>query len=1181
MPAPAEKGKSPDELNVHSQDDETRGDESGKDDSGGSQKKDKKDHEQPQVDQAKIDKVRAQMYETFGVHDPEAQTSAADKTRFQLVNTDKFKTLSDGRVESLKTEDGKYFVSGVTSLDKEHLQNIFEEQGIKLQIEFPKDWNKRSSPEKRSWLRKQGIEVIPAIAGANGEDEASDWLEKLPDSSEVSSDLANYIREIEKIGRGERASQDKYSALQNIDENLTSALVKGEITANEASINQVQEAISEGLSATGRQTLRDSGGAGYMEDELGRVPMFEKNQLEINAKEACDKLLSFAKEGKASGAEWDEALKNVKEMVQQVKDLADAPQPKNYGQAHNITKGIRDAIARNIDGFDKLPGETIRNELKSAEIHLKTLDHKFQALLNSKNKQEQHALVGDIDSDAALYLKQITAGYGVGIDRAKRSIWQRAQGEDPQGIREWRALRSIESLDESIRVQQLTETPVIWQEVPNKLASVYTQMESMDFTVEELQVVTNQAIQLVRSVTPDNPEGRELRDKLVDQLEAFRGFHSMRITMERNDMDPERMLEIFKTYFDDETWQHFAERFARDSQSRDFLVLKKDEQGNFLDKEGNVTKDENAAARENINVFDIAFSQYSERLRQERIKMNMVEELTKHAIENPLGAGTTHEIEKGMRIRLSAEQKADLENLRQYFVRKTQEKIDETQELKGRSVDEVWGRKRQINGVECLRGFSGITHQIVQDWSGKETLQGAFGNVSEKDLKDLMIHFGMDPNNKVDIEKARGKFLNKDFLQIRRGEMLQELERELDEQDVRVDLEDGATRKLDLNDLMQSGFLESVDSNAYYTTWMFEWSNYDGIRIYSRDTQSNLDDDFESLVFHQGTNMFYGRHIDHIWEFYHDTNESRGRPKENDVNRIWKQYLPGKHHYLFPQNSTMVRWTENFMSDEQKATLKRRTQEMMKQYDFDNEKYHEDYVGWMRNAAMMDMIESGEVSMSAADNKKKFSEVVKAGKIRKFEMIDVFVDRNKHKEYAGPQAFQAYLSNPTDDRFVEINDKTKVFYSTRATRQFPWMTLATRAHWDVNSNHRLRLFNVPDLNSGQMEHTYDLLETRGDMERKQAEHEKRKNLGFKGVNIGGSMGIPKIANFETPGTVGALLGTAPFRRTRQYLELGRKAAWEAKEAPVVLPLFAIFGFIWGGFTEFLRQSVKQASGGQR
>src|SRR3989344_29904 len=439
MPAAAEKVKNTDEEPRVLLSDESKGKEQGEEENH--QKDTKGEKEQTSVDQKKVDRVIDQLHRELGIEEDSSQAQLPREAKVPGEH----QILSDSRVEVFKSEDDKYFVSGVTSLDKEHLQNIFEEQGISLQIEFPKDWNKRSSPEKRSWFRKQGIEVIPAIAGGAGDnDNTSDWLEKLPDSSEVSSDLANYIREIEKIGKGESAPQDKYSALQNIDENLTSALVKGEITADEASINQVQEALSKGLSATGRQTLRDSRGASYMEDELGRVPMFEKNQLEINAKEACDKLLSFAKEGKASGAEWDEALKNVKEMVQQVKDLAGAPEPKNYGQAHNITKGIRDAIARNIDGFDKLPDETIRNELKSAEIHLKTLDHKFQALLNSKNKQEPHALVGDIDSDAALYLKQITAGYGVGIDRAKRSIWQRAQGEDPQGIREWRALRSIE-----------------------------------------------------------------------------------------------------------------------------------------------------------------------------------------------------------------------------------------------------------------------------------------------------------------------------------------------------------------------------------------------------------------------------------------------------------------------------------------------------------------------------------------------------------------------------------------------------------------------------------------------------------------------------------------------------------------------------------------------------------------
>ncbi len=1167
MPAPAEKGQRDDELNVRPQDDEAR-DESGKDDSGKSQKTEKKNHEQPRVDQAKIDQVRAQMYETFGLPDPEAQTLAADKKRFQLINTDPFKTLSEGRVESLKTEDGKYFVSGVTSLDKEHLQNIFEEQGIKLQIEFPKDWNKRSSPEKRSWLRKQGIEVIPAIAGESGEDDTSDWLEKLPDSSEVSSDLANYIREIEKIGKGERAPQDKYSALQNIDENLTSALVKGGITADEASINQVQEAISEGLSATGRQTLRDS----RMYDDSERRHL--ANNEGKSAKEAAENVLNLAKDNRTSGADWDSAVAAFKGKVEEVKNLAEAQTPADYMKANDIVNGLELAKAGNKDIFQKLPAEII-NEFDLAKNKLADLDNKFQRIYNQLSEKEKHDLVGDINIEATIHLKSISAGYSQGLSSAKNRLLTLI-GEDDTGIREWRVVKSVNSLDEAVRVNQLTDVPVIWQEAPEKLASVFSQMESMDFSVEELSVVTNKAINLVQGITPDTPEGRNLRDNLVKELEAFRAFHAMRITMERNDMDPERMLEVFQQYFDDETWEHFEERFSRDSKNREFVRGEGD----------NVEK---------VNLFDSAFSDYSERLRQERIKMNMVQELSRRAIANPFSESEIRAVAESMNHQVTDEFKSNLERLRQYFAMKTEEYIaDPKNELGGKSIDEIWGRKKTINGQNGIK----ITHKLVQEWHQKQTMQGAFGYV-EKDDIEFLAKGGLDlldesdrvrqilAENNIDlstdegIKKAEALLCERTYLSLRQEEQKNLLATEIKNSGVKLRLSDGIIVNCDPDDLINSGFLDSVNSNAYYITWMFQWSNYDSIRVYSRDTNSGLDDDFESIVFHQNTNMFWGRHVDHIWEFYHDTNENRGRPKENDVNRLWKQHLPGKHHYLFPQNSLMVRWTENFMSEDQKKDLERRTQEEMRKWDFDNAKYHEEFYSWMRNAMMMDMIENGEVSMSAEDNKVKFSEIMKQGKVKKFEMIDVFVDRGKHKKYAGPDAFQAYLANPTDDRFVEINDKTKVFYSTRGARQFPWMTLATRAHWDVNSNHRLRLFNVPDLRSAEMENTMNVLEARGDMERKQTEHEKRKLLGFKGVNIGGTMGIPKVAGFEAPGTLGALLGTTPFRRTRQMLEFGRKSAWEAKHVPLVLPFFAIFGFIWGGFTEFLKQSVNQASGRQR
>ena len=1163
MPAAAEKVKNTDEEPRVLLSDESKGKEQGEEENH--QKDTKGEKEQTSVDQKKVDRVIDQLHRELGIEEDSSQAQLPREAKVPGEH----QILSDSRVEVFKSEDDKYFVSGVTSLDKEHLQNIFEEQGISLQIEFPKDWNKRSSPEKRSWFRKQGIEVIPAIAGGAGDnDNTSDWLEKLPDSSEVSSDLANYIREIEKIGRGERAPQDKYSALQNIDENLTSGLVKGEITADEASINQVQEAISEGLSATGRQTLRDS--RRFDDSERRHLASSE----EKSAKEAAENVLNLAKDDKTSGADWEMAIATFKEKVEEVKNLAEAPVPAGYMKANGIVGGLELAKAGNKDVFAKLPAEII-NDFDLAKNKLMDLDAKFQRIYNQLSEKEKHDLVGDINIEATIHLKSISAGYSQGLSSAKNRLLTLI-GEDDMGIREWRVVKSVNSLDEAVRVNQLTDVPVIWQEAPEKLASVFSQMESMDFSVEELSVVTNKAINLVQGITPDTPEGRNLRDNLVKELEAFRAFHAMRITMERNDMDPERMLEVFQQYFDDETWEHFAERFSRDSKNREFVRG----EGENIEK---------------VNLFDSAFSDYSERLRQERIKMNMVEELTRRAINSPLSDSEIRSIAGSMNHQVTDEFRDSLEKLRQYFAMKTEQYIaDPKNGLGGKSVDEIWGRKNTINGQSGIK----VTHKLVQEWHQKQTMQGAFGYIEKADIeflasggldllnendkiKQILIENEIDLSTDEGRKKAEALLCERTYLSLRQEEQKNLLATEIKDSGVKLRLSDGTVVDCDPDDLNSSGFLDSVNSNAYYTTWMFEWSNYDSIRIYSRDTNSGLDDDFESLVFHQNTNMFWGRHVDHIWEFYHDTNENRGRAKENDVNRLWKQYLPGKHHYLFPQNSIMVRWTENFMSEDQKRDLERRTQEEMQKWDFDNAKYHEEFYGWMRNAMMMDMIENGEVSMSAEDNKVKFSEIMKEGKVKKFEMIDVFIDRGKHKKYAGPDAFQAYLANPTDDRFAEINDKTKVFYSTRGARQFPWMTLATRAHWDVSSNHKRRLFNIPDSSSAQMEHVYDALETRGDMERKQAEHEKRKNLGFKGVNIGGTMGIPKVANFEAPGTLGALMGTKPFRLTRQYLEIGRRAAWEAKEVPLVLPLFAIFGFIWGGFTEFLNQSVKQASGGQR
>ena len=124
----------------------------------------------------------------------------------------------------------------------------------------------------------------------------------------------------------------------------------------------------------------------------------------------------------------------------------------------------------------------------------------------------------------------------------------------------------------------------------------------------------------------------------------------------------------------------------------------------------------------------------------------------------------------------------------------------------------------------------------------------------------------------------------------------------------------------------------------------------------------------------------------------------------------------------------MTRWANFFISDEQRDEVERRTRRMMEQWDFDNEKYHKEFGEWMWNVVVRDMIESGEISLASdtsGTEGKKLSEVAKEMKLRKFEFIDVFVDRTKHKKFTDPEGLQDYLADPTEAKFVTISDKVK------------------------------------------------------------------------------------------------------------------------------------------------------------
>ena len=226
----------------------------------------------------------------------------------------------------------------------------------------------------------------------------------------------------------------------------------------------------------------------------------------------------------------------------------------------------------------------------------------------------------------------------------------------------------------------------------------------------------------------------------------------------------------------------------------------------------------------------------------------------------------------------------------------------------------------------------------------------------------------------------------------------------------------------------------------------------------------------------------------------------------------------------------------------------------------------------MKNVVVRDMIESGEISFgkeAVEAGGTRLSKIAEEMKLRKFEFIDLWVDRTSHKKFTDPAILQDYLANPTEGKFIGMSDKVNEFYSTRDARLFPWMTLATRAHWELANHHRLRLFNDPNVAASEGERLVDGLISGGQMERKQGEKEKKKFFGLKEIAIGGSFGIPRLAKVALPDW----LGTTPFRRIRQNLELIRRLAWDAKW----LPFGASIAGLWEAIVAFFKQLPKELS----
>lgn len=1012
------------------------------------------------------------------------------------------------------------------------------------------------------------------------------WTKRLPRPTSVSNEVAEFIRDIRK--EAVRPPENELDALKAIGNDLRSEArrLTGKDKIDAQRIGDVLrdrvDSLTDELQKARHEALR-------AEKETPPAEVLLTNTTKT--KELLADLVNLV-EGTPG---WDAKKAELQAIIGSCENAVTALTGKKIedlkpddvliaGTDVNTYRYVFE-VTKAVDGFTKfLKDPAIRPKLLNAfggernlnlfvnasknkdNNLLRKADHYFSKLYENESKADQLLIVGDINEKADFYLGAIFGGWR-DLDVATREILtMRGQKEDYLGLREWRSTRYYQRLIDAVRIHQETQQrPADWGDVTKNLSRIYSYVEDRGVGGDELGPFLQRASGLIESMPADTQEGRSMLLQLSNELDAFKAVHILFITGEQKDLDPKALAEAFGAYFngrEERTLEDFVVRYSRDTRGRDFYFAKLNAAGDIIDQE-------------KVNIFDPQHELYSDTLRDERIRMNMVEEMTKFGL---IKRGFDPDVIKAMKKNVGfdgltpewqAKWEGELETLRQYFVEKTQALIDKNSapgakwEGAGLTVDQVWARfggVRDKEGVLNNREFIKATFDVINDYRKKRTLHGAFGNVLEVDkvelvnqITDELTMFGLDNKRILALTKD---LEGRNYIDIRRDVMKAKFRQYLEVNNLSVNRnKDGGDldlRSADFDELDEAGFFGSVDVNAYQWAWMVQWGNYEAIRVYSPDKKTKYDDNFEMVTYHDSTNLFNVRNTVHGWEFFHTNVENRGRPKDDDVNVIVKQKLPGKHHYIFPQNTPVVRWADHFMKDEQKEAITTRTRELMREYDFDNPEYHDEFEGWMRSVAIMDMIENGQFSMG----QKKFSEVVKSKALTKFAGIDLYTDIDKDKSFLSPDIYQDYLTDPTEDKFIAIMNKKGRFYSTRVARAFAAIVLLGRGHVEVAMKHRRRLFNDPNLTSAEGEKFYDKLVSSGNMYKSSADHEKRKEFGFN-----------KIAGVQ----LGQFFGTVPFRRTRQLEEKIRRLAWDTKFGTDVA-----WGSVWEAIKEFLKQLPKQS-----
>lgn len=883
----------------------------------------------------------------------------------------------------------------------------------------------------------------------------------------------------------------------------------------------------------------------------------------------------------------------------------------DYGEEHySFVDRFRKTIenlerrARDLGGVESRLLERVLSTPDRDSIRQRAdqLDRGFQAKYDQMTTAAKNDLFGRFDEEAATLRKSI--GNFIGSIRMVRAqleptIRETINREFPtqKGIAEWYTTKIIENLESQLIEESQLGVPNDWEDSMRHVLNNLRYAESFD-SVQQIQIAIGNIDRIAAAIpvttaigkTPEETlrlreKAKNFQDEIVQLRDAVYVVLQLRETMTGTAMDPERVVELANSpLFKDITWKLYFSRFLKDHEQKDF---------EYVDRETGETK--------KYNLLDKAMQVYFRRFREEKRRMNAIEELTKKELDlnfkNLDYDRVKNDREQALEYWKDWDKKwlilkvlsLNDSNKFQGIFGKTFDDIIKVPFKPGDRTDPAW---TDYTGEE----IRGNVRKQIEDAFTKLVARpdiGAWLAAVNKDWSHTSgIYLKFYPQTAIldwfrnntllgtDFASVDNKETGRSLLGTQRQQLLAELEQKLR---VEIGVPDEAVKRY-----RDAQLLTQVINNAYHVTWMWgAFSEYGGgIRIFNRDKVWYRDKDGKPVyqvgefVRNYDSRLFNGVMDDWFNEYL--ITEHRGKAgggrisKEDDVDYAFTRNMIGKrkgvlHHNrlltkLINDNLRFGNFADDLVASKSKSfrdTFISKAKELENidylRVDWDRFKDEKDPgdtydLAWGRGVAITEMIEDGEITLENVEWSRDVFTNTRTN-INKFNMGDWWGDRaSLHKFFSGG-ALQKYLQVPGTEEFYKLNT-IENFYSTREIRIKPWYKLIIPAHFEIGK-HWQKWFKLP----------YDMTVMEKEIIINDAVSANRIEAADHGWMKDKHVGV-------TLGRVPVPIVSPVTRWFRKYFELVDVAARETgKRAPVLFLLF-----LWEFFKAFFTQGQAQLAG---